>query len=644
MQRKTWWLAAITAATFILAALILTDALPYLRGPAPETSEWYWPYFLRPVANWWAPFGAALLMLVATAWWLHDTTRKQWVTITAVLLLILTSILLQLGIIYAHNPAVFPELFDRTLSNLASGFFEAAAETEDINALLSTYPEAMPAFTSDHARTHPPGLILSNWLTIQLFEQMPGLSDRIAPTVWAARCIDLWLLNRPAAVAAALATWAVLPILAAAISVWPAYLYAKQLLPFPAAKLAATLVAAIPSLLLFAPKSVQLYAPLGLFLLWAFHLALKKWSIHWFIFAGLIFSTTTFLSIGNFSLGLLLLVYALLTIWQQKAWQQVGWPAILWRGALFGLAAFSIWLVAWLVWGVAPWRIWQTGLEQHYSLVTHQRRYAWWLFWNWVDVLVYAGLPVFVGYVAGVIGAFKNGRSRHFQSINILALSLLVLLIFLNFSGSARGEVGRIWLFFLPLLALVAAGFWQEKFAQWKTAVLLVALQLLVAVSLGIAWQPVRAVIVVAQEPAMPANLAPKVSAQIDFQEMDTRPATLTLTGYTVNPQGQDLDVTLFWKVDRKAKRPFTVFVQLLDENNQLLAQQDNWPVNGQWPPTCWQPHSLIIDTYHLNLPADLPPGSYKLITGWYDVATGNRLFTSDGLDFATLESIPLPN
>lgn len=649
MVRKTmtrqsrWLLAIITLGTLILAGLILTDALPLLRGPAPETSEWYWPYLLRPINRWWVSWGAALLMVLVAGWWMQQRHEKRWVTPTAVFLLILTSILLQLGLVYAHKTAVFPELIDRTLSHQASGFFQTAANITDINELLAHYPAAMLTFGSDHARTHPPGLILANWLTIRLFEHLPSLADGIAPSVWAARCTDLWLFGKSAAVAAALATWAVLPLVAAASTVWPAYLLAKQLLPYPAAKLAAALVAALPSLLLFAPKSVQLFAPLTLFLLWAFHLALQNWSWRWFILAGLFYALATFLSLGNFALALLLLIYALLMIWQQRSWQQVGWRRIVAGGLLFGVAGLSLWLAYWLIWGVAPWLIWQTGLAQHYELATSLRRYEWWLLWNLVDVVVYAGLPVAIGYVAGLVNAVRNGRSHHLQSINNLALSLLTLLLVLNFSGSARGEVGRIWLFFLPLLALVAAGFWHKVFPGWKTAVLLISLQLILTVSLGVAWQPVRAVIVVAQEPVMDTTRQPETQTQIAFQEAGTHPATFTLDGYTIRQDNEMIDVDLFWRGDKGAKRPFTVFVQLWDSNGQIVTQQDNWPVNRQWPPTCWQPDAQIIDSYQLVIPPTTPPGMFTLVTGFYDADTNERLHTTTGADFASLGGFAWP-
>ena len=34
--------------SLVVAALIFFDAAPLLRGPAPDSTIWHWPYFLRP--------------------------------------------------------------------------------------------------------------------------------------------------------------------------------------------------------------------------------------------------------------------------------------------------------------------------------------------------------------------------------------------------------------------------------------------------------------------------------------------------------------------------------------------------------------------------------------------------------------------
>jgi hypothetical protein len=58
-----------------------------------------------------------------------------------------------------------------------------------------------------------------------------------------------------------------------------------------------------------------------------------------------------------------------------------------------------------------------------------------------------------------------------------------------------------------------------------------------------------------------------------------------------------------------------------------------------------WSPAELVADTFLLPLPAGgLPAGQYRLVTGFYDFETGQRLPLVDGGDFAiidTLEVVP---
>lgn len=638
-------LALLVTSSLLLIALIFTDWLPWLRGPAPETSEWYWPYLLRPFGRWWAPVAAAVLLWGVGAWWLWPQRPSRRRTSLALAALVAVGLLLQLALVYADRPDLPAELVDRTLSNLASGYFEPAAEIGDMGATLRSYPQQMPTFVSEHARTHPPGLILANWLTIQALTAAPRLSAALAALVWPQRCIDLWLLNRPANVAAALGVWSLLPLLAAALTPLPAYGLARRLFGKDAttaadraARLATLLAATIPALLLFAPKVVQFYAPLALLFFWALHLGLEKRAAAWLLAAGLLLSLMTFLSLGNAALLLAAVVYALLVIWPD-AETAASAPRLLTLALAFALGAAAVWLLYWLGWGVAPWAIAQTGLDQHYTLVTNLRRYEWWVVWNLLDLALFGGWPTVLGWLAAVVVALRRAWRRALTAVDALAVALLVLVVVLDVSGSARGEVGRLWLFFMPLLTYPAARFWTRALPDRRSALLLVALQLAITVSLGLAWRPVRAVIVVAQEPAMPADAVPQTALDVAFAGAPIRLAGYTVADPVARPGGA-LDLTLFWQAGGAATRPYTVFTQLLDASGALVAQQDNWPVNGQWPPTCWRAGDAIVDPYRLALPADLPPGDYRLVAGLYDAQSGARLLTQNGADYVPLTTI----
>ncbi len=636
----------LVGSTLVIGGAILGDWLPWLRGPAPESPEWYWPYLLRPLSRWWPSIIAALIFWLVSAWWLNPDKPDKSRHIIALCSLFFCSLFLQLTLIYADRPDVSAELVDRTLSNLASGFFEAAAEVEDLGQALQDYPQAMLNFTSEHARTHPPGLVTANWLTTKTFSRLPRLSDHLATIIWPLRCTDLWLLNRPPFIAAALGFWSILPLLAAALTPLPAFVLARQLLYGRTIRLATVLIAATPALLLFAPKSVQLYPPLALTLLWAFIKGLQRESKGWMLLAGLLFSLLTFLSLGNASLILLLGVFTVLYFLfgesenQDDALKASNWRNFIWPISAFAMGTIAIWGALWLMYGSSPIAIAQTGLQQHYQLVTNFRRYDWWVIWNLIDLSIYSGWPVILGFIGSIILAFDLQRRKMLAPVDFLTISLMITILALNFSGSARGEVGRIWLFIMPFLAYPAARFWRRLYPEKGFAFILVALQLFLLLCLGLSWRPVRAVIVVAERPEM-AQLEAKNTLDITFPDQP-----FSLIGYSLDAEnsrpGGRLELTLFWQSEGPARQPYTVFNHLLNQEQSLAAQQDNWPVSGNWPPTCWRSGDTIVDRYTIQLPQSLQTGSYQLVSGLYDAQTGMRLPLVNGKSAIEIEQIEI--
>lgn len=650
MSRHTLRLSLLTSLTLFLVFLIFTDLTPLLRGPAPETSEWYWPYLLRPLSRWWLPVVSAVLLLGIVGWWLKRPEQSK----KAVLGLVVANFLLQLALIYADRPAVLAELVDRTLSERVTGYFQPAVDITTLDAFLTNYPQKMPHFTNDHARTHPPGLILLNWLSIQAFSIFPSAAEPVAQQIRPLRCTDLWLLEQPPSVVAGLALSSILPMLFGALTIVPGFLLARRLLSSQTAPIATALIASLPALLVFAPNNVQIDAFLALTAVLALSLGLKGRS-GWFFIGGLLLSAATFLSLGNAAVLLPLAAFIVGSYtgtihnifrghWNRPAgWR--GWVRLkIWRRMLaFGLGSAALWLLLWTGWGVQPWEVANVGLEQHYQLVTAERRYEWWLLYNLVDLVLYAGLPLLFGFLGSLAAAGRNMRSREIRPVGALALGLGLLVITLDLSGSTRGEVGRLWLFFMPLLALPAAVYLEKMLNGRRAVMLIIGLQLLLALSIGLAWRPMQAVIVVAERPEMAAT-EPNNNLNITFLEPESGRPLLRLAGFDARytpaqPEGF-IDLTLYWEAVRPAQRPYTIFNHLTDSQGNVVAQKDNWPVNGQWPPTCWQAGEEIVDPYRIELPADLAPGLYKLVTGVYDAADSQRLVDEDGKDSIELFAV----
>ena len=68
------------------------------------------------------------------------------------------------------------------------------------------------------------------------------------------------------------------------------------------------------------------------------------------------------------------------------------------------------------------------------------------------------------------------------------------------------------------------------------------------------------------------------------------------------------------------------VFIHLLDQQGQLIAQYDGMALDGQWPTTCWQEGRPFADTYELHPPASTPAGIYKAQIGLYWLPSGERI------------------
>ena len=84
----------------------------------------------------------------------------------------------------------------------------------------------------------------------------------------------------------------------------------------------------------------------------------------------------------------------------------------------------------------------------------------------------------------------------------------------------------------------------------------------------------------------------------------------------TMNAQSLPQSVTLRWQASQVIHQDYTVFVQALDRENQVIAQVDRPPQRGQSPTSTWRQGDVIEDV--IDLP--LPTGEWvQLIVGLYD-------------------------
>ena len=89
---------------------------------------------------------------------------------------------------------------------------------------------------------------------------------------------------------------------------------------------------------------------------------------------------------------------------------------------------------------------------------------------------------------------------------------------------------------------------------------------------------------------------------------------------------GEAVPVTLYWRASEKPPTDYELFVQLLDENKEAIANVTSHPGWGRNPTTLWQPGAIYPDSYELAIPGGLrsrAPLVATLYVGLIDPASG---------------------
>jgi hypothetical protein len=109
------------------------------------------------------------------------------------------------------------------------------------------------------------------------------------------------------------------------------------------------------------------------------------------------------------------------------------------------------------------------------------------------------------------------------------------------------------------------------------------------------------------------------------------QPALVELHGYEISSMeiapGDLVDISLIWRsVVDSIPTSYAVFLHLVDEQGQILAQGDGLPAGGFRPTTSWRQDEVIVDEHTIQVPAGLGPGTYDLWVGFFDPETNERL------------------
>jgi hypothetical protein len=110
---------------------------------------------------------------------------------------------------------------------------------------------------------------------------------------------------------------------------------------------------------------------------------------------------------------------------------------------------------------------------------------------------------------------------------------------------------------------------------------------------------------------------------------------------HTALKPGDPICLEFQWNTTQQLPIDYTVFVHVLDQNGQLVAQSDLQPGGGYAPTSSWPIGQPITDRHGVVLPPTLTPGTYQIVIGLYG-PDGVRMKSSTGEDSIVLSTVTI--
>ncbi len=463
------WLAAALGAVLTVAGCVLL----WLRMlPLGLPGQWYWP--LRQMLPHFWPTQFGIIIVAGAAVYVTYLVRPKTAPRVAPYLFgVLTCCCAAFGMmrgLYLAEGYAHLRTAQVTSSVAALPYYGEAVMTDDVGELLRHYGDCegrkrLP----DRLRTHPPGpvlyfvcarrAILASPGLIELGRRqlaLEGIAAADAPAlVQGYTAVPMTAEDVIAGMVASLLLSFLGVLTPAAL-----FLVAWAITEPKTALVSALLAAVIPSLLLFVPSIDGLGTVVVLGALGTFLWSLRRGSHALAVLSALLWAAAFFWSVGLLVLALpaaAVLVYHLRQARQRRA-------ALAVAGVTAGVFVLTFALLYVAV-GYNP--VANTAeilVSQGQIMAAAGRDRLAWTLMNMYEFGLFLGPMLAVTSLAGLACALYGPDPRGSQAqggargaIAYLGLGLLAAFVLLDASGSTRGEVGRIWLFLMPLFAIYAA-------------------------------------------------------------------------------------------------------------------------------------------------------------------------------------------
>jgi len=581
-------------ASLVLAVCILFDLLPIVRGD--EILNWQWGYL--------APNMRALPLVISTVVYLLIAgllfnRRPRWLMLWS----ILGTVVLSFAVIYVRFDDVLYEQWLRTVSGLTTGPHLAGAVIDWTSPrTLTQWADVMWDFDtlSGHIALSPPGLPMFHGGLNAILENVPAVTQPVYAEILPYQCHNYLMLDYTHAEWTS-SLFGVLMPLWSALAVVPLYACAKRLTRHYA-KWVIVWWALIPSLLIFTPNWNSLYPLLALLAFWFYLVGLSSHrlkAIGSWVIAGFCVSLLTFANVSLAPLPAVFGFYTLLHYVRNERGEKPFYRPLM-IGLWFGLGTFSVWILYYVVsGGTTPLDILDVAMGRHLG---QERLYLPWVvfhFWEWA---FFTGIPLVILWLwASGKQLFAIRREGSVTAISVL-LTLLVLVI----SGTARGETGRVWLFFSPFVLIGAVELFrmldlQSRRAGWLITWAQGIFMLSVCITI-----PAVDVLDFTAPPEAPDIITDTRQIDVTFDD------ELRLVGWDGEIIDDELLLTLTWQPRQQLLRPYWFAALLVDPEGNPAGEALVWqPFDTTYPTTCWRPNSFLSDQVRLPLPEDAIQGDY---------------------------------
>jgi hypothetical protein len=491
-SRETWaWqrlapslMLLLIAVATVLQWLILAFQLRFFVNiPA-----WYWKIDFRPFGFGDLAFVLVALVLLALIYWLL-VLRKR--IVIGLMLVFALGWFLQIGVGLMASDG-FASMADRYFSTYHKAYVVRASENhftilENIQRYEQIY--GGDAFTN----TKPPGLMTLYIGADQLINGYPSAYSDVARYERLSAFVTFGF-----------------PLIAMCMVVL-LYAFARRGL-----RSASDLVPGVtpflyviaPAVALFSLFPDQAIYPLVFLLgVWLTVLVVRSGSIVWAFLLGLFLYCAVFFAFTMLPLYPFVGLYLLLDGWRDHArgrWRRQAWMAL---AVAAGTLALYLLFIVTLHYNFLP-RFERTMSINHnfdfYLRVGRQppgapeslaARLGQIVNAAWVNNLDFAagiGFPLYILFVVQAIRLVSRFLKAAASSGDIILLGMLASFVVLNLAGTAQGEVPRLWLFWLPMVVVLAA-MELEPYAQKRPALLpVLAVTQLITIMLTFHFQDLR--------------------------------------------------------------------------------------------------------------------------------------------------------